>query len=268
MTFLADSGKKVSTIRSYVSAIKHKLRADGVDLEDRAVILASIVKAVKLKNDKLFIRLPIQKNLLTMILDKVDILYNEQPYLAQLYKTMLSFGYYALLRVGEMATGDYAVKAKDIRFATGKDRISIIIRRSKTLNPGSPPQVVKIPNLTQQQEIFLYRHYQELGENYLTRFDPVTITREFCSMRPHIADANEPFFVFRDRSPVTPVQYRSMLKKVLQMANLEVSLYSGHSTRAGRACDYAKLGIDMDRIRKFGRWSPRSSAVFQYTRHA
>lgn len=77
-THLADTHKKPSTIRSYVSAIKHKLRSDGVELDDQTLELTAIVRAVKLNNDRIYIRLPLGKRLFPMILDAFETLYHDQ----------------------------------------------------------------------------------------------------------------------------------------------------------------------------------------------
>ena len=57
-----------STIRSYISAIKHTLKVDGYDWNDGIVYLGALVKACKLTNDVMHMRLPIQFGLFELIL--------------------------------------------------------------------------------------------------------------------------------------------------------------------------------------------------------
>ena len=72
----------------------------------------------------------------------------------------------------------------------------------------------------------------------------------------------EPFFVFSDRTPVTPKQMGSCLKIVLKKAGFDQKLYGTHSLRAGQTCDLCKLGISVENIKKLGRW--KSNAIFRY----
>ena len=52
---------KSQTVKSYISGIKHVLITDGYDWNDGKVILNTLTKSCKIKNDKLKVRLPIQK---------------------------------------------------------------------------------------------------------------------------------------------------------------------------------------------------------------
>ena len=81
-------------------------------------------------------------------------------------------------------------------------------------------------------------------------------------MSPIPSQHNEPFFIFRDRSPVKPNNFRSVLKLSLEKAGLNPRLYNSHGFRSGRAVDLLAAGISVETIRKFGRW--RSGAVYQY----
>lgn len=75
VTHLADSGKKPSTIKSYVSAIKNKLKTDGTEIDDQRVELTAIIRAVKLKDNRIFVRLPINKRILAVLLDQADLFF-------------------------------------------------------------------------------------------------------------------------------------------------------------------------------------------------
>ena len=71
-TYLINKGRKSSAVRSYVSAIKSVLKKDNYIWNDNLLILESLTKACRIINDKVFIRLPIGKNLLEMILFEVQ----------------------------------------------------------------------------------------------------------------------------------------------------------------------------------------------------
>ena len=103
--YLVDGGVQSSTLKSYFSAIKHILKQDGYAWNDNKVLLSSLVKGCKIENDRVKVRLPIQKGLLEMMPFEIDRLFNEekqQPYLCQMYTAIFCLGYYGMLRVGEL----------------------------------------------------------------------------------------------------------------------------------------------------------------------
>ena len=90
--YLVDNGVQSSTLKSYFSAIKHILRLDGYEWDDNKMLLSSLVRGCQMENDRVKIRLPIQKGLLEMILFELERMFNQdgapQPYLECLYKAM------------------------------------------------------------------------------------------------------------------------------------------------------------------------------------
>ena len=72
---------------------------------------------------------------------------------------------------------------------------------------------------------------------------------------------SEPLFVFRDHSPVKAFHMRTVLKNVLLRFNLNWQLYSTHSFRIGRTNELFKRGVDIETIKKIGRW--KSNAVYK-----
>ena len=64
-------------------------------------------------------------------------------------------------------------------------------------------------------------------------------------------------------TPVTPEQFRKVLKSMLTDTGLDSQLYNVHSLRIGRAVDmHEKLHISVESIKKIGRW--QSNSVFTY----
>ena len=103
--YLVDGGIQSSTLRSNFSAIKYILKQDGYPWDDNKVLLNSLVRSCKMENDRVKIRLPIQKGLLEMLLFEVERKYQCQPYLEIMYKALFCLGYYGMLRVGELSLG-------------------------------------------------------------------------------------------------------------------------------------------------------------------
>ena len=153
--FLIDNGTKSTTIRSYVSAIKHILKMDGYDWDDSLILLSSLTRACKLINDTVFHHLPISRNMLEVLLFEIERLYASQTYLEILYKTILLVGYYGMFRVGELASYtdkvhsmDHSIKAKNVHIGKNKDKIMFVLYSSKTHAKESPPQKVKMWPIT------------------------------------------------------------------------------------------------------------------------
>ena len=142
--YLIDKCRKLSTIKSYISAIKAVLKEDGVELNENKYLLASLTKACKLKNDTVQSRFPIQKGLLSLILSKIEVIYDTQPYLLTLYQALISTAYFGMFRVGELAESTHAIKATDVHVAKNKRKMRFILRTSKTHWHDSKPQIVKI----------------------------------------------------------------------------------------------------------------------------
>ena len=81
-------------IRSYVSAIKSTLKADGYAWNDDLLVLESLMKACHLINDTVHIRLPISRNLLEILLFEVDRIFDQQPFLLALFQALYAVAYY------------------------------------------------------------------------------------------------------------------------------------------------------------------------------
>lgn len=233
-----------------------------MELNSTSVEIAAITRACKLTEESVLIRLPIHKRLLVILLDQLDDTYEGQPYLRALYRAMFTAGYYGLLRVGEMCTGDHPVLAKDVLTDDNKRKHYFILRTSKTHNLSNKPQRVAIPSLSTQEEAKLYDKTTSQG-----RYDPFSIIQEFIDFRLDripVTKRRDPFFVFSSNQPVTPVQLRRVLKKALQDKRYNLMAYDVHSFRGGRCEDLRRLKFSTDRIRREGRWSEKSRAIFAY----
>lgn len=117
ITHLINIKRKSATVKTYLSAIRYILREDGVCLDENKVKLAALIKACKLQNDRLYIRLPIQYKLFNSIIRKVNSYLNQQKgqeYLAKLLRAAFSMAYFGLMRVSELTAGEHQLKAADV----------------------------------------------------------------------------------------------------------------------------------------------------------
>ena len=253
--YMVDRGNQSSTIKSYISAIKAILRMDGYVMNEDMLLLKSLTRACKLKNDVVHTRLPIQIGLLELILFEVARHFNKkgQVYLKILYQSLFALAYYGMFRVGELTESQHTVKAKNIHVGVNKSKILIILYSSKTHGRDAIPQRVKIT--------------AEDGSNNpknKRNFCPFTLVQNYYKLRGGYDSDEENFYVFRDKSPVKPVDMRSVLRLMLSKLNLQDSLYDCHSCRIGRTTDLARWNYPISKLKTMGRWT--SNIVYKYIR--
>ena len=118
-----------------------------------------------------------------------------------MYLSMFAAAYYGLLRVGELTTGTHPVRALDVHIADNKNKIMFILRTSKTHNKGDKPQIVKISSEQNSES-------RRVDHNC-----PFTLMRDFLAVRRSFRLRTEPFYIFKDRTPVTPSHMRKTLKR-------------------------------------------------------
>ena len=160
-------------------------RMDRYNWDENKALLSSLVKSCKLQNDKVKIRLPIQKGLLEMILFEVERYYSTpQPYLECLYKTIFLLAYYGMLRVGEITFSDHTVKAGHIHIADNKQKLMMVLYTSKTHGQESKPQRIKIS--VAAKEI----------DNKHRFFCPISSTITYMDIRGPYIEESDPFLPF------------------------------------------------------------------------
>ena len=259
--FLVDNKCKSTTIKSYISAIKAVLLENNVSINEDWFLLSALTRTCKIRNNCIFTRLPIQKDLLRVILDTVQKSDSDQPYLSRLYSALFSTAYFGLLRIGEITSGSHPILARDVHIAHNKEKILLILRTSKMHGQGSKPQLVKINS---RQSKRAEKAKMNKSQFVSQQWCPYRLLRDYIAVRGPYHKQNEPMFILSGGAPVTPQLMRSCLKRMLTQAGFDKDYYSVQSLRSGRATDLLKLGISVETIRKLGRW--KSNAVFMYLR--
>ena len=252
LAYQVQNGSQSSTIKSYTSAIKSVLKNDGYQWNDSKILLSSLTKSCKLKNDKLYTRLPITFKLLELLLFEVCRLFNKQWYLEVMYKAMLVLGYFGLLRIGKMAASEHVMKAANVHIGTNKDKIMIVVYSSKTHDASMRPQKIKITGVAGKTGLLQY-------------FCPFKLARQYMNLRGNYDTKTDPSFVFSDGKSVMPQHFRAVLKKLISALGLEEDLYNVQSLHIGRASDMVhRLGYSVQEAKFAGRW--KSNAVYKYIR--
>ena len=255
-----------STIKTYVSAIKSVLKDDGYSWDNELLVLSSLTKACKMENDSVKSRLPIKRKFLDLILNELKIKFSLQPYLQVLYITAFLLAYFGLMRVGELCKGDHSVKAIDVHLADDNSKVMLVLRSSKTHTTGMRPQTIKIRANSLEvddQESQITKTAMRARQHKL--FCPVKYAKKFVSIRPPLKSNKEQFLVFQDNSPLRDYHMRNTLRSVIDKLGLNSNLYDVHSFRIGKATDLMREKMDIEEIKRIGRW--RSNAVYDYLRN-
>ena len=260
--YLIDNNKKSTTINSYISAIKAVLKDDDVFINENRFILNSLIKACRLKNDKVKTRLPIKRNLLELLIQHLEIMFENQPYLMILYQSLFVTAFYGLFRVGELTTSQHVVKAKDVHIGKNKEKLMFVLHSSKTHWSGEKPQVIKINSLNYNAVGAKKRKSSTKRRTRGGKCCPFKLLRAYLRIRKKRKCDSEQFFVFRDGSPVSALNFRNTLKKTLLALGLDCSVYGTHSLRAGNAVQMLENGTSVEMIRKLGRW--KTNVVYTY----
>ena len=111
-------------------------------LNEDLVLLSSLTKACKLKNDQVVARLPIYKDLLHLLISECSKCFqaeNNQLDLSLLYKAMFVSAYCGLLRIGDVTKGPHIILSSNVHIGENKRKILFILKTSKMHNKGSQP---------------------------------------------------------------------------------------------------------------------------------
>ena len=255
LAYKIENGLQSASVKSYNSAIKRVLIDDGYHWDDNKVLLTSLTRACKLVNDRVRTRLPIHYGLLELILFEVERIFilesQNQVFLDALYKALFALSYYRLFRVGELTFSQHVVKACDVHIAMNKQKMMLVLYTSKTHGHESRPQKIKITSKA-----------TESRGNYRSRyFCPFQLARNYMSLRGSFVSPWEPFFIYRDGTPVTPSNARTVLKNILTRLGLDEEYYGMHSFRIGRTSDLVKFHYSIEEVKILGRW--KSSIVYK-----
>ena len=146
-----------------------------------------------------------------------------QPYLAYLYGALFSTAYFGLFRVGEVTSGSHPVKVGDVHIGRNKKKMLFVLRTSKTHGEHDRPQTIKITSLRIPHRS-LFAKYKDVKE-----YCPFELLKDYINLRPKFRNCKEPFFIFQNFSPVTPLQMRTVLKQMLHKSGFNKTLYNCQS---------------------------------------
>lgn len=245
---LGNEGNTAPTVSSYMSAIRYKLRKDGVEIPDKNFEIASIIRTCKIKNNRVFYRCGINKVMMKDLVACLDRLYKQegQTYLYYLYRAMLWTAYYGMFRISEITDSNHVLKTQDVKESINKRKFLCVLRSSKTHKKSDFPHTVHIPQVVDVEE-----------SNQAN--DPYEALRDYKRIRHQNGSSN--FFVFREGTPVKAHHFRTLLFKLLRMGNYDTEIFDCHSARVGRASDLLNSGVPFFLVKRWGNWKSDNSIL-------
>lgn len=251
--FWVENRLKSTIIKSYLSAIRALLWECNVRLNEDFCLLNSLMRACKIKYDKLTHHLPIHTYLLKMIVLELRKYFRHDEYLVKLFSATYMLAYYGLLRIGEIGYSPHAVKSKNVHIGANKRKFLFIFTTSKTHGEGNKPQQVKFTSTP------IASNSTAASRSELCPYETL---KSYIAVRSPSMSETEQFFVYADGTPVKMDCLRKYLKKMIKLLNLNPASYCFHGFRSGRSGDLLKCGVSIEMIKKLGRW--KSNAVFTY----
>ncbi|XP_061185480.1 uncharacterized protein LOC133193532 [Saccostrea echinata] len=236
VAFLSVKGYAVSTVKTYLAAISHKIKISTSELPDYTshFIIRKMLEGMKRERHSKDTRLPITIQLLYKLINTLPIVCTSS-YEASLFSAAFSLAFFGFLRVGEFTVGprnsNTALLKNDLIIHESSSYLEVNLRRSKTDQYGKGTQLI-IP---------------AIGGPYC----PLLLMQHYLQQRPNISGQ---LFCHFGGKPLTRYQFNSILTKCLSRLSISGCNYKSHSFRIGAATYFHSQGVDDEIIRLLGRW--------------
>jgi hypothetical protein len=238
--YLAYTSQFIASGPHYLSGVRHFLRDLFPDYDSsraHPLVKTTIRGSLKVRADPVRRKLPLRTSHLQAFL---DIALQTQDYDDLLFITILSCGFYACHRIGEL------VPASGPLFDWRK-----IIKRNTLILRGNRAQ---------------YRLPYHKGDPFFQGSDilftsqevsnPVLMLRLYTQLRDHTHGARSPLFLRENGQHPSRAWFDQKFFKLVDHS------YGGQSVRAGGATFYASLGISEDVLQAIGRWSSSAWKIY------
>lgn len=253
MAYLADNGVKHSSIKCYLSAIRHLQISAGLsDPFANASFprLDYVLKGIKRSQSAKVntrSRLPITPTILSKIRA------NWPPLLSSndsMLWAAFTLGFFGFLRAGEFT----------VPSDTSFDPHSHLTPLDIAVDNHEAPTLIRVRIKQSKTDPFRQGVHIFLGRTN-NQLCPVAAMLSYLTSR---GTSPGPLFKFDDGSPLTRARLVDHLREALSRAGIDQSCYSGHSFRIGAATTAAARGVEDSLIKTLGRWE--SSAYQLYIR--
>lgn len=244
ITHMWQLGYAATTVSTYLSAIAFMHKIQGYQDPTATFLLQKVMRGMQKGQQTHDTRLPISYSVLRRLVMAID-LCCDGHYKTSLYKSMFLVGFFAFLRVGEMAycnkNTENILRLSNVHWLAGKMSYIISFHNYK----HSKGQVAYIS---------LYRQHSVSA-------CPVAALQSYIKLR---GDSPGFLFCWPGGYPITRQEFSTILTATLQICNLSPQVFKSHSLRIGAATYAASLGLSDAQIRALGRWN--SNAFKRYIR--
>ena len=252
VAFLGSQGLAVSTIESYLAALRHfQLRMDPSNTSPSfhsphmSVLLRGIRRSQALQGPRR-IRLPITSTLMYRI--KLSLGSNPKAFENILIWAACCIGFFGFLRCGEFLVPDGVTFDPMVHLSIAD------VSLSKTGSQETILLNIKVSKTDQ----FRQGSTVALGSTG-SDLCPVAALFDYLSLR---GSSEGPLFQLEDKSPLRRRTFSVKVQQALSAAGFDGSMFNSHSFRIGAATTASAVGVPETTIKQLGRW--RSSAYQSY----
>ncbi len=237
-------------MKTYISGVRFRLRADGQKLDTDMFILNHLIKGTGLEHTKFHVKLPITLHMLPKLVKFLEVITRGDAYERSLFQAIFVVAYFGLVRISEFCGKTHSIRVKDVLINRNEGMVHTLLLRSKA-------------NKTKFLErIILSQYHKQLFACSVHIVDNFMAKRAFVS-----GPKTDPFFVHRDGRMVMRQQVLKLLRKALRMYGMQEHRFGTDSFRAGHATDMHRLGIFDKQIMRAGRWKSRSMRAYMGVSH-
>ena len=252
--YLAEDGLAPSTIKLYLSAVRHLQIAMGLpdpkigDMARLEQVLKGAKREYAKKSPGRRERLPITPDILL----EMKGVWNKDP---KNFNNIMLWAacclcYFGFLRSGEITVPSEAAYDQSVHLNMSDIAIDSIA------SPSSVRVSIKASKTDQfRRGVDIY-----VGKTN----NPICPVEALTAYIARRGTDEGPFFKFEDDRLLTKDRFVSEVRKALLAASIEAKAYSGHSFRIGAATTAGRKGLSSERIKTLGRWE--SAAYLLYIR--
>ena len=254
VAYLGSEGLSVSTIESYLAALRHFRVVSDPDCPFPSLhspymkILLRGIKRTQAQPTSARVRLPITASLMRQI--KAQLSLPSTSCLKVLIWAACSVGFFGFLRAGEFLVPD-GIQFDPSRHLSLADIV---------LDTSAPRWRFLVTIKTSKTDQYFQGARVVLGATG-SDLCPVAALLDYLSSR---GDAPGPLFMFSDGSPLHRSQFVQEVQRALTASGLGGLNFNSHSFRIGAATSAGAAGVPESTIKVLGRW--RSMAYQQYIR--
>ena len=231
---MSMKGYAYRTVNSHIYAISFYNKLNSFKDETNFFVVKKLLEGMRRTQSRKDSRKPISAKLLQKISNSLHFVC-KSGYEQVLFTVAFQLAFYGLLRVSEIT-----FPISGIRYTDSKFTLLLPFSKTDQLRQGT---LIEIP---------LTCFFSGNLKNNLDHYKKI---------RPNCAGQ---FLCHANGLPLTPYQFRSVLKKSMAFLDIKDSAFHSHSFRIGGASYLYSKGLAESDIQKYGRW--KSSAYKTYIR--